>query len=507
MALHGWLLPVALVLLPLAAAAAPGPGPALTPTILMGRALQQPSSLHDPPSAPPPDGPALPTIQDGIGPGSGLRQGHTPDATARICTAAFLLRDPATATYYLSTAGHCLVRDEADPTPYTGAANPDKVNQRVDICVAGCIGNALGMGTYVSLVAGGGYAPVTYAESGGPGKDFGIVEIPAEHHGLLRPWMPQFGGPTGVDAGQAGDTFVHYGHGSYCCPAVAGTGGAVASRTPADQGRIAVSLGASDGQFSALGSSSGGDSGSGVALGRPDPSRGIQGTAAVGVLTHGVVIDGVPYYIGTTLAQGLGMVRATTGMDLELVLQDDPLPTVPDPNATLPARIAILTPPAGATVRPGGDGTATIQGTAGRGNRTPPPGALVQVAIDDAAFSPERRVPVLGNATWSGQWDLHGVAPGPHTIHARLVDASGRTLAAVNHTVTVAARGSPLPGGTPSGPGSNPSPGATGGLGPGGTEGPGTGPGMPSGSRRAPLPPMLPPMAVAAAAALLRRKR
>jgi hypothetical protein len=504
-----------LLLLGTLSAAAATPHDA-APRILMQRESGPPQHfLGEAQSGPPPTGPALPTIQDGIGPGSAMHQGPTPGTTAYICTAAFLLRDPATATYYLSTAGHCLVRDESDPTPYTGAANPDKVNQEIDICVAGCIDNALGLGTYVRLTAKDGYQPVAYGESGGPGQDFGIIEIPADKHDLLRPWMPQFGGPTGAAATRSGDALVHYGHGSYCCPSAGGVGGSVATRTPADQGRVATSLGANSlfgggkGSFSAVGSSTGGDSGSGVAIGNPSATRGMQGGAAVGVLTHGVAVEGIPYFEGTTLEYGLGMVRAATGLELQLVLQDDPLNAVGDPTAHL-AHIAIEDPVPGATVSPGGDGTTAIQGSAGKGNQTPPPDALVQVAIDDASFGTANRVPVAGNASWSAQWDLHGVPLGLHTIYARLVLPDGRALAAVNQTVTVAERGatpSPTPGSSPPPPGATGTqrPGASGGsAAPGATGSKATGS---STSHKTPLPALVPLLAVAGAALALRRKR
>lgn len=487
----------------LSAAATPG----AAPRTLMDPVAQRPTQFLEPGApTPPPDGPALPTIQDGIGPGSGLQQRAEAGGEAGfLCTGAFLLRDPATATYYLSTAGHCLVRDELDPTPYTGAANPDKVDQEIDICVSGCLDNALGVGTYVQLVAGPGYAPVAYAESGGPGQDFGLIQIPPDRHSLLRPWMPQFGGPTGAAETRSGDTLVHYGHGTYCCPAPVG---GAASRTPADQGRVATSLGptslfgAPEGTtFSAVGSSSGGDSGAGVAIGLPDPARGVQGGPAVGVLTHGIEVNGIPYFEGTTLAHGLAMVRAATGLRLELVLEDDALSTVPRPPPA--GRIAILDPADGATVRPGGDGTVPIRGTAGIENGTLPAGALVQVAIDDAAFAPASRLPVTGNATWSAQWDLHGVAPGRHTLHARLVDADGVALATLNRTVTVAAAiTSPPGGGGPSGsppgtPGSTATGGAT-----GGPAGKGTSP-----SQKSPVPILAAAAGLLAAATLLRRRR
>ncbi|HUR61069.1 MAG TPA: hypothetical protein VM286_01725 [Candidatus Thermoplasmatota archaeon] len=426
-----------------AASAATAPD---APRILMERAQAAPQVLlaeGESPS-PPPGGPALPTIQDGIGPGSGLHQSPTAGAGGYICTAAFILRDPATAKYYLSTAGHCVVRDAEDTKPYTGAANPDKVDQVIEVCVAQCLDNALGLGTYATFAAKAGYQPVTFGQSNGVGEDFGIIEIPGDRTNLIRPWMPQFGGPTGYDPSSEGDFLVHYGHGSYCCPLA----GAVASRSPADQGRIAISLGVDGTSFSGVGSVTGGDSGSGVGIGVLDSARGMVGGAAVGVFTHTATFSGnenLPILYGTTLRHGLDMVRAATGLQLELVLQDDPLQSVPQPASA--ARITLTNPAAGGTLRPGPDGTATLSGRAGLGNATPPADAIVQVAIDDATFEPSSRVPVVGAATWNATWDLHGVPLGRHVIYARLVGPDG-PLASTNATVTVAARTSSSAGGS-----------------------------------------------------------
>jgi hypothetical protein len=366
-----------------------------------------------------------PTIQDGIGPGSALQQQG--EAGGFLCTAAFLLRDPQTATYYLSTAGHCLVNDESDPAPYTGHANPDKVVRSVLVCVEGCVDNALSVGTYVTLSAGDGYHPVAFAQSGGIGGDFGLVELPTEVHDLLRPSMPQWGGPTGVaaDAG-SGDLLVHYGHGTYCCPVAGG----VASRTPADQGRAATALSSDASSFQAVGWITGGDSGSGISLAVPDGAGALRGTEALGVITHGLEGPGTVFY-GTMLRHGLDLAREATGLRLELVPEGDPLSAVPDPAEL--ARIAIVAPAPGAVVRPV-SGAVPVQGNASVGGRAPGPGERIEVSLDDPAFGNASRLPVAGNASWTAMWYTAASPSGNHTLYARLVDANG-TLAEHNRTV------------------------------------------------------------------------
>lgn len=371
-----------------------------------------------------------PTIQDGIGPGSALHQlDQSGDSSGYICTAAFLLRDPATAKYYLSTAGHCLVLDPEDPAAYTGADNADKLKEEILVCVAGCIANAVQFGTYISLRAGEGYHPVTYARSGGVGEDFGIIEIPAEHRQLLRPALPQWGGPTSM-ADDGGGLLVHYGHGSYCCPEV----GAVATRTPADQGRVGYFLSNDGSSFEGVGWVTGGDSGSGIALGVPDATGLVRGTAALGVITHATQGTG-SVFSGTMLKHGIDMVREATGLQLELVLEGDPLTALPQggPNGTLD--IAILRPAPGATVRPV-DGAIRIDGTASLDQAVN--GTRVEVAIDDPSFGFDSRLAVEaveGDMNWSATWFPGQAVNGLHTLRARLVGPDGAILDQANQTV------------------------------------------------------------------------
>lgn len=274
-----------------------------------------------------PDGPIAPGHQnaDGIGPGSGLLLG------GQLCTAAWLFQDPSDGVYYLSTAGHCL-QTGPDDGPKDGSS-PD-VTDVVEICFADCRVNwAAGLdsfldirGDYVRLETGGGYDPVAFAQAEGLGNDFGLIRIPSSANDMLRPWLPQWGGATDIYTGSLGldHTAVHYGHGSYCCPA----SGAFLTRTEADQGRIAQFNFNSDEHFEAVaGWASGGDSGS--AVGRADPAaraagKGVIGAEAVGVLTHGV-LPAHSGFFGTMLDHGVGMATAHDAVfsDLRLVLEDE----------------------------------------------------------------------------------------------------------------------------------------------------------------------------------------
>lgn len=370
-----------------------------------------------------------PTIQDGIGPGSALQMGV--NGIQNVCTAAFLVRDPATARYYLATAGHCLVRDADDPTVVTGATHPDMTKDRVDICVDGCMNNGLGLGTYVSLRAGDGYHPVAYAVSGGVGKDFGLIELPAELHGHLRPAMPQWGGPTGVASStQLGSLVAHYGHGTLLVPGVA----AFVTRTPADQGRLAVLSSNAGNSFEAVGHVTGGDSGSGINVAQAGADL-AHGTEALGVITHSIVYVGAPILSGTRMHRGLELAAERLGVAFELVPEGDPLTTIAEPAAAPAFDVNVSDPRPGAKIDLGSK-RVTVRGTA-EARPHLPAGAAVQLAVDDPSFSDASRVPVAGNTTWSAVWELAKVPAGQHVLRARLVDADGAVLDQENVTVTL----------------------------------------------------------------------
>jgi hypothetical protein len=172
--------------------------------------------------------------------------------------------------------------------------------------------------------------------------------------------MPQWGSPTGIQTALLGleDTAVHYGHGAYCCPETF----AVATRLPADQGRIAQFNFSDQDNFEALGDASGGDSGSGV--GRADPSAlaslGAIGREGVGVLTHGLII-GHGSFLGTLLTKGVAMAEPFVGFQPDLVLQDDEIRPSHSPD---PLGAVITAPSDGDEIDPALTSVVDVLGTA-----------------------------------------------------------------------------------------------------------------------------------------------
>lgn len=305
-----------------------------------------------------PSGPAAPGLPDGIGPGTAMLMGV--DGITNLCSLSYLLQDPTDSSqYYAATAGHCLLAT-GQGVDRTGEANPSQVFNHFELCYAACIDNALQFGSYVVLTPDDGYEPVAYAsaapvgaaDADGIGRDFGLLRIPKELNVMLRPWLPEFGGPDDEADAFLGDLVVHYGHGSYCCPVT----GSFASRTPLDQGRVAVALGSfDDGSFEAIGSITGGDSGSASGIGWIDGEKGVRGTDALGVNTHGID-PGTGIFDGTLLSKGQAMVQRFLGFTPALVASGDAIDlgtgtgpatgiafTAPDDGATLqgPAPVAI----------------------------------------------------------------------------------------------------------------------------------------------------------------------
>lgn len=265
-----------------------------------------------------PAGPAAPGIQEGIGPGSALQQGNY------ICSASYLFQDPADpAQYYLSTAGHCLLK-AGNGVGKTGATTPNDVYGTVSVCYAGCVMNGVGLGTYVDFTASGSYHPVAFAsasptatDADGIGRDFGLIKVPKSANPLLRGWMTQWGGPDGSSGTIAGDLMAIYGHGTHCCIVVG-----VTTRTPADQGRLLVSGGQpGDGSFMGYGWTSGGDSGGAIGIATQDGDKVVRASRALGVNTHGIITGGI--LDGTLLSKGIAMVDALLGFEPVLVKADD----------------------------------------------------------------------------------------------------------------------------------------------------------------------------------------
>lgn len=338
-----------------------------------------------------PSGPAAPGLPEGIGPGTAMLQGV--NGVQYLCSVSYLFQDPNDpAQYYLSTAGHCLLAT-GQGIDRTGEANPSQVNNHFELCYADCIDNSLGLGSYVVLERTATYEPVAYASAApvgaadaeGIGRDFGLLRIPKELNGMLRPWLAQWGGPDGLDSAALGDLVVHYGHGTYCCPLAGG----VASRTPADQGRVGVAWGTfADGSYETVGWITGGDSGSASGLGAIHADKGVRGTSALGVNTHGL-ITGVGVFEGTLLSKGQAMVNGKLGFTPRLVLAAENLVTGGGGGGNDPA-IAFTSPAEGATLD-GGLGAATLTGTAtfpdgaGTGTQAPVTYYLHRPGCGDAA--------------------------------------------------------------------------------------------------------------------------
>jgi hypothetical protein len=213
-----------------------------------------------------------PAAARNIGPGSAIII-TIPDEGRFGCTANFVWQQGA--KLYLGAAGHCFLPADKKATHGPGA-DYDASGVTVQVCVENCEGNfrtALLVGKLVTLgnVAYARQTDVTGEED--VGNDFGVVEIPAEAAQLVRPAMPVWGGPKGVDELGFGQFGCHYGN------------GLVVGETFPTKARVGVG-GGSDKDFW-MGDFAGafGDSGSGL-NGCESDVLGFHGTGAVGVLTH-----------------------------------------------------------------------------------------------------------------------------------------------------------------------------------------------------------------------------
>lgn len=252
-----------------------------------------------------PDHVPVPAAATGIGPGSKLLITQ-PDGSF-LCTANYVWTSGGAT--YLGSAGHCFLPAAATATHGPGADyNPALTSVRV--CVAGCyFGGELGFvftGTMVNL------GPVAYARQvdGGVrvGNDFGVVQIPSALLGQVRPSMPVWGGPVGVDTVFLLQDLCHYGQ------------GVIYAETFATMGRTGFGLADfGDGSYGAILAGGGGDSGSPVEACDFD-NLGIHGYGAVGIHTHGVGGGGVslPLKYGTTIAKAITLAQQA-GLNLALV--------------------------------------------------------------------------------------------------------------------------------------------------------------------------------------------
>jgi hypothetical protein len=190
-----------------------------------------------------------------------------------ICTMNYIFQSGGTLA--IGTAGHCL-----------------EGNEPVVLLTAAPTG-----GNPVLVELG----PVRLKRDGGIGHDYGLVEIPASRHDWVFPTIAAIGGPCGVFAGGDPQPVAHYGHGL-----VVGTGG-----TP----RAGMGLELTGPEFRGLdlewdsdsfawaGLLNSGDSGSPVRIGQ---------LPAVGNLTHGIGVEGLP----TPSPLGWGTRITTVGWQL-----------------------------------------------------------------------------------------------------------------------------------------------------------------------------------------------
>jgi hypothetical protein len=207
-----------------------------------------------------------------IGPGSAIII-TIPDEGRFGCTANFVWQ--AGSKLYLGAAGHCFIPADKKSTHGAGA-DYDASGVRVQVCVENCEGNfrtALLVGKLVDL------GKVAYARQTDPtgtedvGNDFGVVEIPAEAAHLVRPEMPVWGGPKGVEELDSGEFGCHYGN------------GLLVGETFLTKARVGVGGGADKDFWMGDFAGAFGDSGSGLNACESDV-LGFHGTGAVGVLTH-----------------------------------------------------------------------------------------------------------------------------------------------------------------------------------------------------------------------------
>jgi PKD repeat protein len=299
-----------------------------------------------------------PGLQQGIGPGTGIRFAARNGAAYATfgCTSSFLFENAATQKYYLATAGHCL--QDAGSVDATSSSRA----LWVDLCFRNCDSNFAGLGDYVHLTADSayqGYHPVAWAHENGIGDDAGLIEVPASVQSLLRPWLFEWGGPTAVKDLATGDLIAHFGHG-------------VAQDVPVVQGRLHVAVLTDSTSFTAVGHVSGGDSGSAISKGAVRTDKAVVGDGASGILTHCVSLTSPVCYgvfFGTRMNHALDMYRDGTpgnpglGFRPTLVTEDATIriPGAP-PAPTLGA--AITSPASGASFDPSVTPTVSVQGTA-----------------------------------------------------------------------------------------------------------------------------------------------
>jgi hypothetical protein len=259
---------------------------AIPPVPLAGPRVVSPTEITD--------GPA------NIGPGTllAIRFG----AYTVGCTANFVWSDGATS--YLGTAGHCVIPGSKDATHGTGALF-DASGISAYACVAQCL---TADRQFVAL------GPIAYGRRrdgiNEQGHDFGLITIPSSLASMIRPAMPVWSGPTTESADLLAGPACFYGNGAFF------------NRTPVTRIRTGALISSGSATWTAALGAASGDSGSGVVLCAPG-TGGLQGTVALGILTHGVGVPftspGVgPVAFGTTVPQAEAM-ATEAGLHIHVV--------------------------------------------------------------------------------------------------------------------------------------------------------------------------------------------
>lgn len=249
----------------------------------------------------------------GIGPGSHLfiEFDAEPDSVYG-CTANFVWASGG--KLYLGAAGHCFLPVDAVATHGT-AADYDPAGTHVQVCVADCTNG--GMTGFIITGETVDLGRVAYARQTSTGADdtedigydFGVVEIPAELHDLVRLEMPVFGGSVSADGElEAGDITCHYGN-------AVGLGEVYPT-----MGRVGTGILEDGGAWFAATPSFQGDSGAAMQT-CVGGQRGLVGDEAIGALTH-LSSLGVA---GTTVEQAVEMAReAGLSLQIQLPVADAP---------------------------------------------------------------------------------------------------------------------------------------------------------------------------------------
>ncbi len=344
--------------------------------------------------------PPIPEDAVGIGPGSPILQ-TIPGEGTYICTANYVFESGG--KVYLGSAGHCFLPADKKATHGSGA-DYNANNVVVEVCYDWCYFGGQLQGFLGDMATLGTVAYARQTGTGGDiGNDFGVVEIPSNLHHLVRAEMPMWEGPTGADGNEGiGSPVVHYGN------------GIDAGTVFASKGRAGTSLGDGDSKsWQANIMINGGDSGSAINHGWiAAGSDVLEGTDALGIITHGLVTGGIPLGWGTTIEQAITM-AGQANLNLDLLLEGETLGDSGPPPVLTKVHVSAIDTAAGHTSNGGHflDTTVTVVDDQGAAVA----GVLVSLDVDAAgrALGGSGTTDALGKVTINvqhkkaghGTWD------------------------------------------------------------------------------------------------------